>query len=108
MPANPVIQGADQNRTGVTHACPPRQRKYGTAWRKRSAEILDQRGSRCEVCGDSGADVGIRVHHLTYERFGAELDSDLLVVCRSCHSRIHAAERRAKRDRELDAIWAAL
>lgn len=30
------------------------------------------------------------VHHLTYERIGNELVSDLLVVCGECHEQIHA------------------
>jgi hypothetical protein len=29
------------------------------------------------------------LHHLTYERFGAELPDDLEVVCRKCHDLIH-------------------
>lgn len=27
------------------------------------------------------------MHHLTYERLGAERDEDLLVVCRRCHKK---------------------
>lgn len=31
----------------------------------------------------------LEVHHLTYERLGAEVDDDLLVLCGWCHSRLH-------------------
>ena len=30
------------------------------------------------------------LHHLTYERFGREIDTDLATVCRGCHDLIHS------------------
>ena len=30
------------------------------------------------------------VHHITYKRFGREKVSDLMVVCRPCHRKIHS------------------
>jgi len=34
----------------------------------------------------------LQVHHLSYEHLGAELDSDLEVLCRGCHLGEHANE----------------
>lgn len=43
--------------------------------------------SRCADCGLPGRDV----HHLTYRRLGHEHPDDLVVLCRACHDRRHAA-----------------
>ena len=41
---------------------------------------------KCEICGTAK---NLTVHHITYDRIGAEELSDLLVVCRNCHRAIH-------------------
>lgn len=48
------------------------------------------------VCHSIGCDSkdGLSLHHWTYARLGAEEVSDLILVCRECHSRIHRLERR--------------
>ena len=48
--------------------------------------ILARASGICEVCGKNKA---AHVHHLTYERFGAERPEDLQAVCIPCHSAIH-------------------
>lgn len=51
------------------------------------------RGWRCHTVGcDSKA--GLSLHHFTYERLGREELTDLVLVCRDCHSNIHKLERR--------------
>lgn len=55
-------------------------------WRERRKKTLDYYGGRCAVCNSAGL---VDVHHRTYERLGQELDSDLIVLCRECHSRFH-------------------
>lgn len=47
-------------------------------------------------CHSIGCDsrVGLSLHHWTYERVGREELSDLILVCRECHQRIHRLERR--------------
>lgn len=42
--------------------------------------------NKCELCGER--DVTLIVHHLTYERLGAELLSDVRIVCKPCHGDI--------------------
>lgn len=63
-------------------------RKYivSEAWRDKRTELFRVRGKKCEICGSKKS---IQVHHLTYERLGAELLSDLKVVCKPCHEKIH-------------------
>lgn len=48
------------------------------------------------VCHSYGCDSkkGLSLHHWTYERVGREELSDLVLVCRKCHERIHKLERR--------------
>jgi hypothetical protein len=58
-------------------------------WRARRNRALSQARHRCHRCG---ANRRLQVHHLTYERLGAELDSDLEVLCRGCHLGEHANE----------------
>jgi len=41
---------------------------------------------RCATCG---ARRGLEVHHVTYERLGAERDDDLRVLCAACHHGWH-------------------
>jgi hypothetical protein len=82
-PHSKAVQAQERTITGESvHPGAPVQRRYGSTWQKRRDLVLSQRGRRCEVCGASGADDGIRVHHLSYENFGNELDADLFVVCR--------------------------
>ena len=55
-------------------------------WRAKRREIFELRGGRCEGCGFQAE----QVHHLTYERVGAELPSDLMAICDACHRSEHA------------------
>ncbi len=55
-------------------------------WRARREKILVRSKRICEMCGSEPA---TDVHHLTYERVGEELDTDLLGLCRGCHDTIH-------------------
>ncbi len=42
------------------------------------------------ICGDDD----VHLHHLTYERIGAELFSDVVPLCGSCHALVHVLEFR--------------
>lgn len=59
-----------------------------SSWRARRNRALQEAKFRCQRC-DAKRD--LEVHHLTYERLGAELDSDLEVVCFTCHKGEHRA-----------------
>lgn len=47
------------------------------------------RGCHCFVLFSSG---DVHVHHLTYDRIGREIDSDLAVLCSGCHAFVHGHE----------------
>ena len=65
------------------------------AWRARRAAFVATHGAlRCAACG-SGERADL--HHLTYERLGAELDADLTPLCRRCHEAVHHAQRQSGR-----------
>lgn len=68
---------------------------YRTGWwvELRTRRFREQRA--CERCG---ARKSLRLHHRTYARLGMELDSDVEVLCDSCHRGEHGlAPRRARR-----------
>lgn len=46
-----------------------------------------------EQCAGCGATESLQVHHLTYERMGAELLSDLVTLCASCHDQVTVISR---------------
>lgn len=69
-------------------------------WRAFRAEVIKARGGKCEICPSWSR---LQVHHLTYERLGAELPGDVLVVCQECHEALHgrfdAATTRVRKER---------
>jgi hypothetical protein len=67
------------------------------AFQKRVFEDQRQRlgHNRCEHCppGALKSKEPLHVHHPTYERLGAELLVDVVIVCRDCHNEIHGRRR---------------
>ena len=59
---------------------------HSELWRSRAAEAICKAGYRCQQCGSIAR---LQVHHNAYNRLGAELDSDLGVLCDSCHKKLH-------------------
>jgi hypothetical protein len=59
-------------------------------WQKVRAAALKRARFACQACNSPRP---LDVHHRTYERRGYELASDVIVLCRPCHSTFH--ERRA-------------
>jgi hypothetical protein len=47
---------------------------------------IRQMRKKCERCAFP---YELNVHHLNYDRLGKERDTDLILLCRSCHSREH-------------------
>jgi|GEM_PF-2868932 len=54
-------------------------------------------GGRCEKCGKKSR--VLHAHHRTYERFGAEQDGDIEVLCPGCHKKADRARKRAMKKR---------
>ncbi len=64
---------------------------HSASWRKRRQRALRLGHYRCALCGSTQS---LQVHHLTYAHLGNELDSELMVLCTSCHHKVHAQKRR--------------
>lgn len=56
------------------------------AWRATCVKVHKRDRGLCQGCLEQP---GRHVHHLTYERLGAELLIDLVLLCRRCHGRVH-------------------
>jgi hypothetical protein len=63
-------------------------------WKERRSHHLLSADYCCQVCSRSrNPENPLEVHHNTYERRGGECFSDLLVLCRECHSMYHEKGR---------------
>jgi nucleoside 2-deoxyribosyltransferase len=56
-------------------------------WRGVRGEALDRAGHCCQVC--KAGSVILHAHHNNYECLWAESESDLIVLCVSCHKNFH-------------------
>lgn len=61
------------------------------AWKRRREKALLRAHHQCQICKrrfrfGRGGELEV---HLTYERVGREIDSDLTVLCRECHDAEH-------------------
>lgn len=75
------------------HICAP-----SAAWQMIRAEAMLRARGICERCLQRTA---VQVHHVTYERLGAERATDLLALCEHCHGYI-TPEREAAALADLD------
>lgn len=60
-------------------------------WKRKREDKLRTVGRRCQLCNRGSGTLD--VHHRTYERLGEELDQDLTVLCRACHTTFHEHRR---------------
>jgi len=60
-------------------------------WKAISYEVKRRSNFRCSLCGEN---TNLNTHHTTYKILGKELEhmDDLVCVCFTCHSKIHAEE----------------
>jgi restriction endonuclease Mrr len=65
-------------------------------WRRTRAAALLRAGEACSL--DVTHTDALEVHHRTYERLGAELVTDLVVLCHSCHMLHHVEHGRPRRE----------
>lgn len=63
-------------------------------WKKKRLHRLKQLGNKCRRCGSTKQ---IDVHHMTYQRLGAEKSKDLEVLCRVCHTLYHSVHKKPTR-----------
>jgi 5-methylcytosine-specific restriction endonuclease McrA len=51
-----------------------------------------------------GAEDGLQLHHMTYDRIGEEELTDLVPLCPNCHAMIHTLDRRGDMGLELKGL----
>ncbi|MBU5323600.1 MAG: hypothetical protein SO136_07015 [Sarcina ventriculi] len=59
---------------------------HSSKWRRRRARALMLGNYKCAKCGARNK---LQVHHLSYQHLGDELDYELMVLCHSCHQKVH-------------------
>ena len=59
-------------------------------WRERRKQALDWARNACQLC--NSPQEPLNVHHRTYDRLGAELPADLVVLCKKCHEKFHVGD----------------
>ena len=60
---------------------------HSSHWKRTRGQALQRAGYKCQAC--SSKDQILDVHHNSYDRLGHEDPSDLIVLCRSCHTKVH-------------------
>jgi 5-methylcytosine-specific restriction endonuclease McrA len=65
-------------------------------WQRTRAAALVRAGYACSL--DITHTENLDVHHRTYEHRGAELTTDIVVLCRACHQLHHKEYGRPSRD----------
>ena len=77
-----------QNRPFI----PYKQQLLDARWKKRREQVLRAKGNKCEICG---ATKGLHIHHIQYmkDKYAWEYKMKyLIVLCASCHKRIHGID----------------
>jgi hypothetical protein len=96
-PAQLLAERVSQERLIELRAMPAPLYRRTPEWRRTRAAALERAGHRCSL--DRTHTDRLEVHHNTYDRVGAELASDLVVLCHSCHEVHHDAYGRPRRPR---------
>jgi len=51
----------------------------------------------CEICGEMNKPYSwVHCHHITYKNFMNETDKDLIILCKSCHLKVHSDNKKIK------------
>jgi hypothetical protein len=85
------------DRLAELDAMPYRQYLRTPEWKRTRGAALLRAGYACSM--DVTHTEGLEVHHRTYERRGAELPADLVVLCHACHQLHHGEYGRPRRGR---------
>jgi hypothetical protein len=87
----------DSERLAALQSMPYKQYLRTPEWQRTRAAALERANHRCSL--DATHSDGLEVHHRTYERLGAELEADVIVLCHGCHQLHHQANGRPRRSR---------
>ena len=55
-------------------------------WARKRTATLNRQGRFCRSCGSTQA---LNVHHRSYANLGRETNSDLVILCETCHTGVH-------------------
>jgi hypothetical protein len=102
MPTAATDEVVDEARLAELRAMPYPLYLRTPEWRQTRAAALLRAGDCCSL--DAKHTDGLEVHHSTYERLGAELTTDLTVLCHSCHQLYHREYGRPRRDRSATPL----
>jgi 5-methylcytosine-specific restriction endonuclease McrA len=58
-------------------------------WIETKNKILLKYHYRCQLCNNNKL---LEVHHNNYENIGEEIETDLILLCKKCHSKYHNKE----------------
>lgn len=85
------VTSLDRNRVG-TH-----QRMDRSEWSALKAQIIQERGARCQRCGKATSQL-ILDHTVTHSQGGSNMKNNLKLLCHDCDSqKIGRANRRGSR-----------
>lgn len=85
-PATRVLPETSPDRVKELRRMGYRAYMESPEWRETAGRMKRLARWKCEDCG---AERRLNAHHLTYDRLGAELASDFLVLCHRCHMTFH-------------------
>jgi len=88
-----VAHRASWRRDDILKGMDYREYLKSEHWLNTRKEALARAKSHCQVCNSP---TRLEVHHRTYERRGAELPEDLIVLCHTCHETFHKNGRLAR------------
>jgi len=96
LPVEPAVdEPVAVERLAELRAMPYRLYLRTPEWRRTRAAALLRADNACSL-NVTHTD-SLEVHHRTYERLGAELIMDLVVLCHSCHELHHLEHGRSRR-----------
>jgi 5-methylcytosine-specific restriction endonuclease McrA len=78
---------AQQARTAQLRKMPFAEYRKQPEWQVRRVQALTRARFRCQM--GSSHDAPLDVHHNSYDNYGDERPEDLVVLCRSCHQKVH-------------------
>jgi restriction endonuclease Mrr len=98
VPDEPTVDDpAPTNRLAELRAMPYWEYLRTPEWRRTRAAALVRADHSCAM--DASHTTDLEVHHRIYDRLGAELATDLTVLCQACHRLHHDANGRPRRQR---------
>jgi 5-methylcytosine-specific restriction endonuclease McrA len=78
---------AQQARTSQLRKMSFAEYRVQPEWQQRRRQALTRAKYRCQM--GASHDGPFDVHHTTYQNYGGERLEDLVVLCRSCHEKLH-------------------